>query len=587
MAAQVAELERLGRLRRFLSPQIAQLVVDTRGRVVPAQPPPRDRLGVHRPAGVHAVRRERRAGGDHGGAGGVPPGARRARLRLRGDPRALRRRRAARLLQRPGPVPGRTGPRRADGRGHARPGRRAGAGRGAARGTTSASGWASPRATPRWAGSGSPAATTTPRSARSPTSRPGCAPGAGPDQILVSQRVRHGIVGRGRTAGRWGHWSSRASAGPWRRTRSSRCTRTEVASMSDVAESTGRRSTSSTRTAATRSSTRLQARMPEVWTAMRRDDPRESVVVVPSMTLDRVVQQLRRDEPGARGALPVLPPPAAPATAADGLRDLAADQPAHRRLLPLAAAGRHPEPRAVPALPRLRRRLAAPSRSSRRCSRAPGSSPGSASSIPDRSLSHLVPYNTTTLERDLAVLLGIPMYGADPRLFPLGTKTGCRRLFARAGVRYPPGVEDLHSRDDLEEALVALRAAAARTSGRRWSSSTRGSPARATRSSTSPDLPAPGSPQERGGGGGRGSTAWSWRTPGIEVDAYLAKLERARRHRRGAGRRRRAAQPERADAGDAAGRGRGALDPRPGARRAERAVLPRLPVPRRPGVRRG
>ena len=33
----------------------------------------------------------------------------------------------------------------------------------------------------------------------------------------------------------------------------------------------------------------LQARMPQVWTSMRRDDPRESVVIVPSMTLDRVV----------------------------------------------------------------------------------------------------------------------------------------------------------------------------------------------------------------------------------------------------------------------------------------------------------
>ena len=33
----------------------------------------------------------------------------------------------------------------------------------------------------------------------------------------------------------------------------------------------------------------LQARMPQVWTSMRRDDPRESVVIVPSMTFDRVV----------------------------------------------------------------------------------------------------------------------------------------------------------------------------------------------------------------------------------------------------------------------------------------------------------
>ncbi len=43
---------------------------------------------------------------------------------------------------------------------------------------------------------------------------------------------------------------------------------------------------------------------------------------------------------------------------------------------------------------------------------------------PDRA--HLVPFNTTTLERDLAMRLGIPMYGADPRTFALGTKSGAR-----------------------------------------------------------------------------------------------------------------------------------------------------------------
>ena len=65
----------------------------------------------------------------------------------------------------------------------------------------------------------------------------------------------------------------------------------------------------------------------------------------------------RRDEPGPGGALPVPPAAAAPAPAADGLRHLAADQPADRRLLPLAAPGRHPRPRAVAAVPRLGRRL--------------------------------------------------------------------------------------------------------------------------------------------------------------------------------------------------------------------------------------
>jgi hypothetical protein len=49
--------------------------------------------------------------------------------------------------------------------------------------------------------------------------------------------------------------------------------------------------------------------------------------------------------------------------------------------------------------------------------------------IPDKDRAHLVPYNTTELERDLAIRLGIPMYGADPRHFELGTKSGCRKLF--------------------------------------------------------------------------------------------------------------------------------------------------------------
>ena len=42
--------------------------------------------------------------------------------------------------------------------------------------------------------------------------------------------------------------------------------------------------------------------------------------------------------------------------------------------------------------------------------------------IPDKDRAHLVPYNTTELERDLAIRLGIPMYGADPRHFELGNE---------------------------------------------------------------------------------------------------------------------------------------------------------------------
>jgi hypothetical protein len=78
--------------------------------------------------------------------------------------------------------------------------------------------------------------------------------------------------------------------------------------------------------------------------------------------------------------------------------------------------------------------------------------------IPDPNRAHMVPYNTTELERDVAVRLGIPMYGADPRHFPLGTKTGCRRIFEDEGVPHPLGVEDLWNIDDAIDAIADVRA---------------------------------------------------------------------------------------------------------------------------------
>jgi hypothetical protein len=75
---------------------------------------------------------------------------------------------------------------------------------------------------------------------------------------------------------------------------------------------------------------------------------------------------------------------------------------------------------------------------------------------PDRA--HLVPFNTTELERDLALALGIPMYGADPRHFELGTKSGGRRLFAEEGVPHPLGEEGLMSVAEVVEAIRRMRA---------------------------------------------------------------------------------------------------------------------------------
>lgn len=77
--------------------------------------------------------------------------------------------------------------------------------------------------------------------------------------------------------------------------------------------------------------------------------------------------------------------------------------------------------------------------------------------IPDPASAHLTCFNTTPLERTLAVRLGVPLYGCDPALAPLGTKSGSRRAFRAAGVALPDGAEDLRDMADAAQALTALR----------------------------------------------------------------------------------------------------------------------------------
>jgi hypothetical protein len=72
-------------------------------------------------------------------------------------------------------------------------------------------------------------------------------------------------------------------------------------------------------------------------------------------------------------------------------------------------------------------------------------------------LAHLVPYNTTDRERDLALRLGIPMYGADPKFFHYGTKSGCRKLFREEDVPHALGREDLFGLDDVVSAIAGMR----------------------------------------------------------------------------------------------------------------------------------
>jgi pheganomycin biosynthesis PGM1-like protein len=201
----------------------------------------------------------------------------------------------------------------------------------------------------------------------------------------------------------------------------------------------------------------LQQRMPEVWRLWRQGDPQESVVVVPSMSIDRMAPSagamnqameerylfllLLLRQPRLRMVY-VTSLPIAPEIVEYYLALLSGVIPSHARARLSLVAVHDASPRSLSEKllerPRLLRRIAA--------------------QIPNPARSHLVPYNTTELERDVALQLGIPMYGADPRLAPLGSKSGCRRMFAEVGVPHPLGVENLRTLDDLADAVVGMRA---------------------------------------------------------------------------------------------------------------------------------
>lgn len=75
-------------------------------------------------------------------------------------------------------------------------------------------------------------------------------------------------------------------------------------------------------------------------------------------------------------------------------------------------------------------------------------------------LAFLLPFATSPDEVELAVRLGIPLYGADPTLEWLGTKTGSRRVFAEEGVPHARGF-DVGGERDVLRALSELRSATA------------------------------------------------------------------------------------------------------------------------------
>lgn len=75
----------------------------------------------------------------------------------------------------------------------------------------------------------------------------------------------------------------------------------------------------------------------------------------------------------------------------------------------------------------------------------------------DVSTARLSCFNVTPLERTLSVRLGIPVYGCDPALAPLGSKSGSREAFKTAGIKCPEGIENLRDMDDVKEALAKLK----------------------------------------------------------------------------------------------------------------------------------
>ena len=77
--------------------------------------------------------------------------------------------------------------------------------------------------------------------------------------------------------------------------------------------------------------------------------------------------------------------------------------------------------------------------------------------IPPGNVAHIACFNTTALERTISVHLGIPIYGCDPSIIYLGTKSGSRRVFLQADVPMPPGAENLRSYEDILHAVVALK----------------------------------------------------------------------------------------------------------------------------------
>lgn len=72
-------------------------------------------------------------------------------------------------------------------------------------------------------------------------------------------------------------------------------------------------------------------------------------------------------------------------------------------------------------------------------------------------MTHMACFNVTEHEKELALALDIPIFGCDPKLLYLGTKTGSRRIFKKTGILLPEGFEALQNEKDIIVALAQLK----------------------------------------------------------------------------------------------------------------------------------
>lgn len=77
--------------------------------------------------------------------------------------------------------------------------------------------------------------------------------------------------------------------------------------------------------------------------------------------------------------------------------------------------------------------------------------------IPHQHLAHLSCFTVTGAERKLAIKLHLPIYGCDPDLLHMGNKSNSRKLFRACNIPVPYGIEDLHTEEELVEALYHLK----------------------------------------------------------------------------------------------------------------------------------